>query len=103
MVDTYKEDDSGEETSTGNDNSDGVEQDEGYITKGSTNKIVNEFALVEVRKIQTPKGERLEIESPKKGHVIRLDALELESLTWQEKDIFDEFLRDPHGPSGHGP
>lgn len=69
-----------------------------YVKKSDPITIVNEFAVAEIRKVHTRKGERLEIKSPKKGHIIRLDALELECLSWQGKDIFDEFLKHPHGP-----
>ena len=60
--------------------------------------IGNEFATVVIRKIRMRNGTRLEIFSPRLGHVIRLDAMELESLTWQEKSIFSKFLETPFGP-----
>ncbi|MBM3678321.1 MAG: dihydrodiol dehydrogenase [Actinobacteria bacterium] len=60
-------------------------------------QIANEFALVKVRKVYTRNGERLEIEAPKLGMRIRLDALELESLTWQTTDTFSKFLETPFG------
>lgn len=55
-------------------------------------QIGNEFALVRIRKILTRNGERLEIEAPKLGHVIRLDAVALEALTWQEPELFSRLL-----------
>jgi hypothetical protein len=61
-------------------------------------EIGNEFALVKVRKIWTRNGERLEITAPKLGYRIRLDALELESLTWQTSETFSKFLETPFGP-----
>ena len=60
--------------------------------------IGNEFAFVRICKIQTRNGERLEIEAPKLGYRIRLDALELESLTWQTTETFSGFLETPFGP-----
>ena len=60
-------------------------------------QIANEFALVKVRKVYTRNGERLEIEAPKLGLRIRLDALELESLTWQTTETFSKFLETPFG------
>jgi hypothetical protein len=60
--------------------------------------IANEFAEVVVRKVHTRNGVRLELRSPKLGHAIRLDALELESLTWQTPETFSKFLEDPWGP-----
>ena len=55
-------------------------------------QIGNEFALVRIRKILTRNGERLEIEAPKLGHTIRLDAVALEALTWQEPEVFSRLL-----------
>lgn len=60
--------------------------------------VVNEFAAVRVRKVRTRNGERLEITSPTLGHTIRLDALALESLTWQTPSTFSRFLEKPFGP-----
>ncbi|WP_083441189.1 hypothetical protein [Nitriliruptor alkaliphilus] len=60
--------------------------------------IANEFAEVVVRRIQTRNGVRLEIRSPRMDSSIRLDALELESLTWQDPEVFSGFLEDPFGP-----
>lgn len=60
--------------------------------------IANEFAEVEVRKVRTRNGVRLEIYSPKLGYRIRLDALELEALSWQPVETFSKFLETPWGP-----
>jgi hypothetical protein len=60
--------------------------------------IANEFALVRVRKVLTRNGERLEIAAPKLGYVIRLDAIQLESVTWQTAETFSKFLETPFGP-----
>lgn len=60
--------------------------------------IANEFAEVLVRRVRTRNGVRLEVSSPRMGTRIRLDALELESLTWQDPEVFSEFLEDPFGP-----
>lgn len=60
--------------------------------------ISNEFAEVSVRKVRTAKGERLEISVPYADYAIRLDAVNLESLAWQEPELFSELLEDPHGP-----
>lgn len=60
--------------------------------------LSNEFATVVVRKIDTRNGQRIEIESPKLSRSIRLDPLELESLTWQEHGVFSEMLETPFGP-----
>jgi len=64
--------------------------------------VVDEFDVSDgeqtatVRKLKTRKGERLEIESPSGDETLRIDALGLESLSWQETEIFDRFL-----PGGH--
>lgn len=61
-------------------------------------EIANEFALVQVRKVRTRNGERLEICAPKQGLKVYLDALLLESLTWQTPETFSKFLDTPMGP-----
>jgi hypothetical protein len=60
--------------------------------------IANEFAEVEVRKVHTRNGVRLEIRSPRAGYVVRLDALELEALSWQSPETFSRLLENPWGP-----
>lgn len=66
--------------------------EDGYI------EIANEFGLARVRKVRTRNGERLEISAPKQSSKIRLDPLQLESLTWQKPEVFDQFLTTPFGP-----
>lgn len=61
-------------------------------------QIANEFTTARVRKVWTRNGERLEIQSTKMGTTIRLDPLELESLTWQDTETFSSLLKDPYGP-----
>ncbi|MFF4259922.1 dihydrodiol dehydrogenase [Streptomyces sp. NPDC001663] len=56
-------------------------------------QISNEFADIRVRKVYTRNGERLEIHAPRRGYRILLDAVELESLTWQTAETFSGFLR----------
>jgi len=65
--------------------------------------VGNEFAVVSVRKVYTRNGERLEISSPRLGYAIRLDALALESLTWQTMETFTKFLEEPFGPHDRSP
>jgi len=50
--------------------------------------ITNEFADIRVRKVYTRNGERLEIRAHRRGYRILLDAIELESLTWQTAETF---------------
>jgi hypothetical protein len=73
------------------------EDTDGKLTKDYI-QIANEFTTVQVRKVYTRNGERLEIESKKLGFVIRLDAMQLESLTWQQPELFSKLLETPLGP-----
>lgn len=59
--------------------------------------VSNEFADIVVRKVYTRNGERLEINAYRRGYRILLDALELESLTWQTSETFSGFLRGSVG------
>jgi hypothetical protein len=68
------------------------------IRRGEVIEITNEFAHVRVCKIWTRNGERLEIEAPKLGYRIRLDPLELESISWQTPETFSRLLQTPFGP-----
>ena len=61
-------------------------------------EISNEFTTVCVKKVDTRNGARLEISSPRLGYRIQLDALALESLTWQTMETFSRFLETPFGP-----
>lgn len=61
-------------------------------------ELANEYAAVTVRTVQTGNGVRLEIVAPRLGRGIRLDPVELETLTWQSHEVFSEFLRTPFGP-----
>ncbi|MED4599603.1 hypothetical protein P9314_02645 [Paenibacillus validus] len=63
--------------------------------------ISNEFAMVTIRKVNTRNGIRLEIRSPKLGYQILLDPMELESITWQQKAVFSQFLETPFGSKAH--
>lgn len=66
-------------------------------------ELANEYAVVLVRRVHTHNGVRLEISSPKLGHSIQLDPLELESLTWQTHETFTRFLETPMGPEDGTP
>lgn len=61
-------------------------------------ELASEYATVQVRKVRTRNGVRLEIVSPALGRTIRLCPLELESLTWQTHETFSDYLRTPFGP-----
>lgn len=62
-------------------------------------ELSNEFASVRIRRVELKNGTRLEISSPRMDYAIRLDPMELQSLTWQEKSVFSEFLSEPFGPA----
>lgn len=55
--------------------------------------ISNEFADIRIRKVYTRNGERLQIEAPRRGYRVLLDAVQLEGLTWQSPETFSRFLR----------
>ena len=61
-------------------------------------QIANEFTVVQVRYVRTGNGERLVITSPRLGFEVELDPLQLESLTWQEPELFSQLLDSPYGP-----
>ena len=68
------------------------------VDYGESLQIGNEFATIRVQKVRTRNGERLEIHSQRLGYSIRLDPLELESLTWQTSEMFSKLLETPYGP-----
>ena len=65
---------------------------------GSPIVIANEFAEVQVVRVETRNGSRLMISSPKSGQWITLDPLEMESLTWQSPATFSAMIGHPNGP-----
>lgn len=76
------------------------EMENSHTADGKQGELVisNEFAEVRVRRVFTHNGVRLEIASRKLGFSICLDALQLESLTWQPPERFSAFLIEPFGP-----
>jgi hypothetical protein len=63
-------------------------------------RVANEFADVTVRVVATGNGERLQIDSARRGTRILLDSVELEALTWQPTDVFSKMLEGSIGPIG---
>ena len=63
--------------------------------------LSNEYADIVVRSVESPDGDRLIIEAPKKHFSVRVDAEGLAGLAAQDTSIFSEFLETPHGPGGH--
>lgn len=62
--------------------------------------VANEFADVQVRRVRTRNGVRLEIFSPRRGTRVHLDAVELDLLSFQEPEIFSEMLERTPRPGG---
>ncbi len=60
--------------------------------------IANEFAEVQVRRIDTRNGSRLQITSPRTGQSISLDALEVEALTRQNARTLTAMVGNAIGP-----
>lgn len=61
-------------------------------------EIDDDDAVVAVRRVETPKGARLELEALESGKRIRLDAVTLECLTWQDRSTFATFLESQLRP-----
>jgi hypothetical protein len=68
--------------------------DRGKTNKRVLTQITDENTVVNVSRIETPKGERLELEAPDADQRIRLDAVALECLTWQSVSTFRAFLKE---------
>jgi hypothetical protein len=60
--------------------------------------IANEFAEVQVRRVDTRNGSRLLISAPKTGRSITLDALEVEALTRQNTRTLAAMVGNSEGP-----
>lgn len=68
------------------------------VTASRLTRVADDNAEVAVRRIETPKGSRLELEATESGERIRLDAVTLECLTWQEETTFANFLEAQKRP-----
>jgi len=64
------------------------------VTTISLASVTEADVHVEISRIETPKGERLELADADSGECIWLDAIVLESLTWQDEETFGEFRRE---------
>jgi hypothetical protein len=60
--------------------------------------VANEFTEVVVRRVDTRNGSRLLVTSPKSGRWITLDALEVESLTWQNTRTLAAMVGNMNNP-----
>ena len=65
--------------------------------KGKIVDIYTEFADVVVRKMATRNGVRLELWSPRRGTCVRLDAVALDVLSYQEPEFITDLLRRTPG------
>ncbi|MBS1888199.1 MAG: dihydrodiol dehydrogenase [Actinobacteria bacterium] len=61
-------------------------------------EIGNEFAAVQVRKVLTRNGARLEVRSPKRELSVLLDATVLDGLTWQTAESLSLMMKEPLEP-----
>jgi hypothetical protein len=61
---------------------------------GTPFTVANEFAFVNVRKVLTRNGERLEISAPKLDFRVLLDPVQLEALTWQTPESLSRLLTE---------
>ena len=75
---------------------------EGPSSQGAI-RLGNEFTEVVVERVQTRNGARLRISVPSSGRAILLCPLELEALTWQDHEMFTQWLETPNGPEALSP
>lgn len=68
------------------------ESADGIIERGEAFGIGNEFTGVQVRKVWTRQGERLELVVPERGYRILLDAMQLEIIANQAAEKFSELF-----------
>lgn len=71
-----------------------------YIETEPPFEIADQDDSVTLQKLITPRGERLEISTPELGTSIAVDALDLESLTFQDEETLRAIgnpARDPLG------
>jgi hypothetical protein len=71
------------------------ETEEKDLRGEETVQIANEFAYVHVRKVHTRNGERLEIRSPRRDSLIRLDPMELEAISGLAAEDLVRLLEEP--------
>ncbi len=68
------------------------EADDGIVGEEGSFGIANEFTGVRVRKVITRNGERLEFSTPKFGHRVLLDAMQLEIISTLTPEKFNELF-----------
>lgn len=65
------------------------------VTVEEAFRLRDDEGSIAVRKIRTRKGVRIELD-PEDDDRMRVDALALESLSWQDRSVFSELLGRPH-------
>jgi hypothetical protein len=66
--------------------------EDGIVRKGEAFGVGNEFTGVQVRKVWTRQGERLELLVPRSGRRVLLDAMQLEIVAAQDPERFTELF-----------
>jgi hypothetical protein len=66
--------------------------EDGIVRSAEAFGIGNEFTGVQVRKVWTKQGERLELLVPRSGRRILLDAMQLEIVAAQDPEKFTELF-----------
>lgn len=77
---------------TGSESEFELESDPSVSAVGDPIGIANEFTGVLVRKMLTRNGERLEVTTPKSGHRVLLDAMQLEIISTLKPEAFTELI-----------
>ena len=60
--------------------------------------IANEFAEVQVVRVETRNGARLLVRAPRSGQWVALCPVQLEALTWQNEATFSAMVGNPNQP-----
>jgi hypothetical protein len=81
-----------DETNGGDEHGFVDEADDGIVGEAGGFGIANEFTGVKVRKVITRNGERLELSTPKFGHRVLLDAMQLEIISTLTPEKFNELF-----------
>jgi hypothetical protein len=68
------------------------QNEDGIVREGEVIGIGNEFTGVEVRKVWTQQGERLQLFVPRSKDRILLDPMQLEVIAAQEPERFTELF-----------
>lgn len=78
-----------------------LDEESDDVTCDTEFELMNEYAHVQIRRLQSPESAVLQIRAPKKRERIQIDTNGLVGLSSQDHTIFSEFLEQPHGPEDH--